>query len=115
MENITIHQLSSFIVDQARLSLLGPVIAVNVTFPEIYANGYYNLNGRLGDMFSLKGAGLFEAVVHKLRIYVKIVLGYSRGMYMKSFDLDFYVDAVELDLENFMGGDKVGRIMNDVN
>lgn len=115
VEDATINRLSTFTVDRARLSLIGPMIAVNISVPTIYVDGYYNISGKVGNVFPVYGAGAFQAMVYDFRIYVNTVLGYSRGMYMKSFDLDFSLETVDMALENFMGGDEVGRIMTEVN
>ncbi|KAF7400513.1 hypothetical protein HZH66_005697 [Vespula vulgaris] len=85
--DLTVYGLSTFIIESAKLSLIGPSISVNLLFPELYATGDYN---------------------------VSVVLGYSRGLYIKDFDLDFALTSVLFDIENFMGGDEVGRIMNKV-
>ncbi|KAK0074236.1 hypothetical protein PV326_012609, partial [Microctonus aethiopoides] len=114
VDDVTIDGLSTFIVDRARLSLIGPTIAVNLTIPTVHVNGYYNISGILGDMFQIRGAGPFIATAHDLRIFFETVLGYSRGMYMKSFELDFSIRGVNIRLENFMGGGKYGNIMNNV-
>ena len=80
----------------------------------VVARGYYNITGILGDLFKLHGSGNFVARASDFRIYFKTVLGYSRGMYMKSFDLDFSTESVNLELENFMGGDQIGIVMTEV-
>lgn len=113
-DNVTISGLSTFIVDRARLSLIGPTIAVNLTVPIVLVDGHYNLSGVVGDMFHIHGAGPFSATANDLSIFFETVLGYSRGMYMKSFVLDFSIGAVRTHLGNFMGGSKFGTIMNDV-
>lgn len=114
LKDVEIDHLSTFIVDRARLSLSGPTIAVNITVPTIYTHGDYKLSGILGDMFPLKGSGPFQVVIYGFKAYVHTVLGYSRGMYMKSFELDFSLEAVDLALENLMGDEKVSKVMNEV-
>lgn len=114
LKDVEIDHLSSFVVDRARLSLIGPTIAVNITVPTIYTHGDYNLSGILGNMFPLKGSGPFKVLIYGFKAYIHTVLGYSRGMYMKSFDLDFSLEAVDLALENLMGDEKVSKVMNEV-
>ncbi|XP_043289431.1 uncharacterized protein [Venturia canescens] len=114
LDNVTIDRLSSFNIDRARLSLIGPTITVNLSIPMVLTNGYYNISGIIDNMVPIHGAGHFEAVAHDFRIYFKTVLGYSHGMYMKSFDLDFSIKAADLSLENFMGGDESGTILTAV-
>lgn len=114
LDAVTIDGLSSFDIDRARLSLIGPTVTVNVSMPTVLANGYYNISGILGDLFKLHGSGMFTARVSDFRVYFMTVLGYSRGMYMKSFDLDFSMNSVNLELENFMGGDQMGTVMTEV-
>lgn len=114
IENLELRKLSTFLIDRAKLSLIGPTIAVNISIPEILATGYYNISGILGDMYPLRGAGSFEMTVRGFRAYVNTVLGYARGMYMKKFELDFSLRAIKIYLENFMGGEKIGQIMSQV-
>ncbi|KAG7212627.1 hypothetical protein KM043_012914 [Ampulex compressa] len=114
LNDLTISKLSTFVIDKAKLSLVGPSITVNLTFPEIFASGYYNISGILGNMFPLHGAGPFEAAIYDFRLYINIVIGFSRGLYVKSLDLDFSLGAADIHMENFMGGDKVGEVMNQV-
>lgn len=113
LKDVEIDHLSTFLVDRARLSLIGPTIAVNITVPTIYTHGDYNLSGILGNMFPLKGSGPFQVVIYGFKAYVHTVLGYSRGMYMKSFELDFSLEAIDLALENLMGDEKVSKVMNE--
>lgn len=114
IEDLELRKLSTFLIDRAKLSLIGPTIAVNISFPEIYASGYYNISGVLGDMYPIYGAGPFETTVRDFRVYANTVLGYARGMYMKKFDLDFSLRAIKIHLENFMGGQEIGQIMSKV-
>ncbi|XP_043668819.1 uncharacterized protein LOC122629460 isoform X1 [Vespula pensylvanica] len=112
--DLTVYGLSTFIIESAKLSLIGPSISVNLLFPELYATGDYNVSGILGDMFTIFGSGPFKATIYEFRLQFTVVLGYSRGLYIKDFDLDFALTSVLFDIENFMGGDEVGRIMNKV-
>lgn len=114
IEDLELRKLSTFSIDRAKMSLIGPTIAVNISIPEIYANGHYNISGVLGDTYPLHGAGSFETNIYNFRVYVNTVLGYARGMYMKRFDLDFSLRAVKIHLENFMGGEEIGQIMSKV-
>lgn len=114
IENLELRKLSTFLIDRAKLSLIGPTIAINISIPEIYATGNYNISGVLGDMYRLQGAGPFQMTIRDFRAYVNTALGYSRGMYMKSFILDFSLRAIKIHLENFMGGDDIGKIMSKV-
>ncbi|XP_063987512.1 uncharacterized protein LOC135167838 isoform X1 [Diachasmimorpha longicaudata] len=114
LDNMTISGITSFAVDRARLSLIGPSIAMNLTFPKLYMEGDYRLSGVLGDMFTIHGEGPVTATISDLRVYFATVLGYSRGMYLKSFDMDFTIGHIEIYLGNLMGDEKVGRVMNEV-
>ena len=114
VEDVKVEHLSNFVVDRARLSLIGPTIAVNITVPTIYTHGYYNISGILGNMFPLRGSGPFQVLIYGFKAYVHTVLGYSRGMYMKSFDLDFSIESVDLALENLMGNQAISKVMNEV-
>ncbi|XP_014605813.1 PREDICTED: uncharacterized protein LOC106787721 isoform X1 [Polistes canadensis] len=112
--DLTLYGLSSFLIESAKLSLIGPTISVNLLFPELYATGNYNISGILGHMFALFGSGPFKATIYEFRLKVTVVVGYSRGLYIKDFDFDFTLTSVLFDIENFMGGDEIGRIMNKV-
>lgn len=114
IEDLELRKLSTFSIDRAKMSLIGPTIAINISIPEIHATGFYNISGILGDMYSLHGAGSFKTNVYDFRVYVNTVLGYARGVYMKRFDLDFSLRAIKINLENFMGGEEIGQIMSKV-
>ncbi|EZA59584.1 uncharacterized protein LOC105275375 isoform X2 [Ooceraea biroi] len=114
IENLEVRKLSTFSIDRAKMSLIGPTIAINISIPEIYATGHYNISGILGDTYPIHGAGSFETNIYDFRVYVNTVLGYARGMYMKRFDLDFSLRAIKINLENFMGGEEIGEIMSKV-
>ncbi|KAI4501244.1 hypothetical protein M0802_003617 [Mischocyttarus mexicanus] len=112
--DLTVNELSLFVIENAKLSLIGPTISINLLFPELYATGNYNISGILGDMFMLFGSGPFRARIYEFRLKVTVVVGYSRGLYIKDFNLDFGLTSVLFDIENFMGGDEIGKIMNKV-
>lgn len=112
--DLIVHKLSTFLIDKAKLSLVGPTISVNVSVPEVYAEGQYNVSGNIGDKFVLRGAGPFRANIFDLRVYVHTVLGFSRGVYLKTFDLDFNVGSVILDVEDFMKDGNISKIMTKV-
>ncbi|XP_033223760.1 uncharacterized protein LOC117177275 isoform X2 [Belonocnema kinseyi] len=114
LKDVIVEQLSNFVVDRARLSLIGPTISVNITVPRIDTHGYYNVSGILGNMFPLRGSGPFAVLIYGFKAYVHTILGYSRGMYMKSFDLDFSIESVDLALENLMGNQEISKVMNEV-
>ncbi|XP_020282128.1 uncharacterized protein LOC109853943 isoform X2 [Pseudomyrmex gracilis] len=114
IEDLEMRKLSTFLIDRAKMSLIGPTIAVNISIPEIYATGHYNISGILGDTYKLRGAGPFEMTVNDFRAYVIIVLGYARGVYLRKFDLDFSLRAIKIHLHDFMGNEEVGLIMSKV-
>ncbi|XP_015188469.1 PREDICTED: uncharacterized protein LOC107072782 isoform X2 [Polistes dominula] len=114
VNDLTIYGLSSFLIESAKLSLIGPTISVNLLFPELYATGNYNVSGILGNMFTLFGSGPFNATIYEFRLKVTVVVGFSRGLYIKDLDLDFTLSSVLFNIENFMGGDEIGKLMNQV-
>ncbi|XP_076300502.1 uncharacterized protein LOC143218860 isoform X1 [Lasioglossum baleicum] len=114
IENLVLHNLSTFVTNKAKLSLIGPTITANVTVPHLYAEGLYNISGVLGNMVKLFGDGPFKADIYDFQIYVNTVLGYSRGVYLKTFDLDFNLRSLDVRLENFMGDEDLSRIMSKV-
>ncbi|XP_076756364.1 uncharacterized protein LOC143426657 isoform X2 [Xylocopa sonorina] len=114
LRNLTLHSLSTFVVNTAKLSLVGPTIAVNATIPQIQADGLYNISGMLGRSIPLHGSGPFKANINEFQLYVNTMLGFSRGVYLKTFDLDFSLKSVNIKLNNFMGDDDVGRVINKV-
>ncbi|XP_011881217.1 PREDICTED: uncharacterized protein LOC105569392 isoform X1 [Vollenhovia emeryi] len=114
IEDLEMRNLSTFLIDRAKLSLIGPTITINISIPEIYASGRYNISGILGGAYKLNGAGSFQTTVRDFRVYVNTVLGYARGMYLKRFDLDFSLRDIKMRLENFMGGEEIGQIMSQV-
>lgn len=114
IENLEVRKLSTFLIDRAKLSLIGPTISINISIPEIYAKGYYNISGILGETYPLRGAGPFEMNVRDIRAYVNTVLGYARGMYLKKFNLDFSLRAIKIHLKDFMGNEEIGQIMSKV-
>lgn len=114
IENLVLHNLSTFVINKAKLSLLGPTITANVTIPHVFVEGLYNISGIVGNMLNLFGDGPFKADVYDFQIYVNTVLGYNRGMYLKTFDLDFNLNSLDVRLENFMGDEELSRIMSKV-
>lgn len=114
IEDLIVHNLSTFVTNKAKLSLLGPTITLNITIPKIYAEGYYNISGILGGMVNLHGAGSFKADIYDFMLYVNTVLGYSRGAYLKTFDLDFWLTSMHVSLENFMGDEELAKVMSKV-
>ncbi|XP_076683719.1 uncharacterized protein LOC143376855 isoform X2 [Andrena cerasifolii] len=114
IENLEVHNLSTFVINKAKLSLVGPTITANITIPHVHARGYYNISGMVGDMLDLHGDGPFKADIYDFELYVHTVLGFSRGVYLKTFDLDFSLRTIDLGLENFMGDDELSRIMSKV-
>ncbi|XP_029050835.1 uncharacterized protein LOC114879758 isoform X1 [Osmia bicornis bicornis] len=114
IEDLVVHNLSTFVTNEAKLSLLGPTIDLNLTVPKIYAEGYYNISGLLGGMVHLHGAGSFQANIYNFMLYVHTVLGYSRGVYLKTFDVDFWLTSMHVNLENFMGDKELANLMSKV-
>ncbi|XP_043261114.1 uncharacterized protein LOC122402413 isoform X1 [Colletes gigas] len=114
IENLVVHNLSTFVTNKAKLSLIGPTITGNVTIPHVYAEGIYNISGKIGDMLQLNSSGPFKADIYDFNLYVNTVLGYSRGMYLKSFYLDFSLRSIDMRLENFMEDEELSQIMSKV-
>ncbi|XP_017885093.2 uncharacterized protein LOC108627975, partial [Ceratina calcarata] len=114
IEDLTLYGLSTFVVNNAKLSLIGPTITANVTIPRIHADGLYNISGILGFSIPLMGAGPFRADIYDFQLYVNTMLGYYRGVYLKTFDLDFSLKTMDVNLENFMNDEEVGRVMSKV-
>ncbi|CAL7942133.1 unnamed protein product [Xylocopa violacea] len=114
LQNLTLHNLSTFVVNKAKLSLIGPTIAANVTIPQIQTEGFYNISGILGHSIPLHGTGPFKANINDFQLYVNTMLGFYRGVYLKTFDLDFSLKSINVKLDNFMEDDDLGRVMNKV-
>lgn len=106
--------MSTFFINKAKLSLIGPTITANVTIPRIYVEGFYNISGILGSTVVLNGDGRLKANVYDFQLYVNTVLGYSRGMYLKTFDLDFSLKSVDTKLDNFMDDDELSDVVSKV-
>lgn len=58
LEHIKITHLSKFRLDYVHFSLSN-VLSLNLTFPQIDVTGYYDVNGKIGEMFHLFGKGPF--------------------------------------------------------
>lgn len=114
IQDLKLHNLSTFIVNKAKLSLIGPTIAANITIPRIYVEGFYNISGDLSQKFQLHGYGPFKGNVHDFQLYVNTILGYSRGVYLKTFDLDFTLRFIDINLKNLMDDQELNDIMNKV-
>ncbi|XP_076180144.1 uncharacterized protein LOC143153147 isoform X1 [Ptiloglossa arizonensis] len=114
IEDLIIHNLSTFVINKAKLSLIGPTITADITIPRVYAEGIYNISGKIGNMLDLNGSGPFKADVYDFNLYVNSVLGYSRGMYLKTFYLDFSLSSIDMELGNFMEDEELSRIMSKV-
>lgn len=112
--DLTLYNLSTFVVNKAKLSLIGPTIAANVSIPRIYMEGFYNVSGILGFMVPLHGGGPFKANINDFQLYVNTVLGYSRGVYLRTFDLDFSLKSIDANLENLMQDQELNRVMSKV-
>ncbi|XP_015430510.1 PREDICTED: uncharacterized protein LOC107187027 isoform X2 [Dufourea novaeangliae] len=114
IEDLVVHNLSTFVINKAKLSLIGPTITANVSVPHVFIEGVYNISGILGNMVHLHGAGPFQADIYDFQLYVNTILGYYRGVYLKTFDLDFNLSSMDVRLENFMGDEEISRIMSKV-
>ncbi|XP_068985437.1 uncharacterized protein [Bombus flavifrons] len=114
LEDIVLYNLSTFVVNKAKLSLIGPTFAANISIPEIYAEGLYNISGVLGNTVDLKGAGSFKANIYDFQLYVNSLLGFHKGVYLKTFDMDFSLRSIDINLGNFMDDDELSDVMNKV-
>lgn len=109
-----LYNLSTFVINKAKLSLIGPTFAANISIPEIYAEGLYNISGVLGNTVDLKGAGSFKANIYDFQLYVNSLLGFHKGVYLKTFDMDFSLRSIDINLGNFMDDDELSDVMNKV-
>ncbi|OAD54242.1 hypothetical protein WN48_08164, partial [Eufriesea mexicana] len=114
VEDLTLHNLSTFFINKAKLSLIGPTITANISVPRIYAEAFYNISGLLGSTLLLDGAGPLKANIYDFQLYVNTILGYSRGVYLRTFDLDFSLKSIDIKLDNFMDDDELNDVMNKV-
>ncbi|XP_016769295.1 uncharacterized protein LOC551572 isoform X3 [Apis mellifera] len=114
IQDLQLHNLSTFIINKAKLSLIGPTIAANITVPRIYVEGFYNISGDLSQKFQLHGYGPFKGNIHDFQLYINTILGYSRGVYLKTFDLDFTLKFIDINLKNLMDDQELNDIMNKV-
>lgn len=114
VQDLQLHNLSTFIINKAKLSLIGPTIAANITVPRIYVEGFYNISGDLSEKFQLHGYGPFKGNIHDFQLFINTILGYSRGVYLKTFDLDFTLRFIDINLKNLMDDQELNDIMNKV-
>ncbi|CAK9818712.1 hypothetical protein ANTQUA_LOCUS9912 [Anthophora quadrimaculata] len=114
INDLYLHNLSTFVTNKAKLSLIGPTITANVTIPRIHVEGIYSISGNLGQMVALNGSGPFQGDISDFQLYVNTMLGFSRGVYLKTFDLDFALKSMEINLENFMNDEELSRVMSKV-
>ncbi|KOC64450.1 hypothetical protein WH47_01618 [Habropoda laboriosa] len=114
IDDLNLHNLSTFVINKAKLSLIGPTITANVTIPRIHVEGFYNISGMLGKMVALNGSGPFQANVYDFQLYVNTMLGFSRGVYLKTFDIDFSLKSMDVALENFMNDEELSSVMSKV-
>ncbi|KAK9297596.1 hypothetical protein QLX08_008745 [Tetragonisca angustula] len=114
LENLSLYNLSTFVVNKAKLSLIGPIFAANISVPEIHIEGFYNITGDIGNTVDLQSAGPFKANVYDFQLYVSSLLGYRKGVYLKTFYMDFSLRSIDINLENFMDDDELTDVMNKV-
>lgn len=114
IEDLNIYNLSTFVINKAKLSLIGPTITANISVPQIHVEGLYNVSGELGFLIPLDDAGPFKANITDIQVYVHAMLGYSRGLYLKIFDIDFSLKSIDLDLENFRHDKEISSVISKV-
>lgn len=114
LENLSLYNLSTFVVNKAKLSLIGPIFAANISVPKIHIEGFYNISGDIGNTVDLQGSGPFKADVYDFQLYVSSLLGFRKGVYLKTFYLDFSLRSIDINLENFTDDDELTDVMNKV-
>ena len=55
-----------------------------------------------------------EANVYDFQLYVNSLLGFHKGVYLKTFDMDFSLRSIDINLGNFMDDDELSDVMNKV-
>ncbi|KAK1123546.1 hypothetical protein K0M31_008251 [Melipona bicolor] len=114
LENLSLYNLSTFVVNKAKLSLIGPIFAANISVPKIHIEGFYNISGDIGNTVDLQGSGPFKADVYDFQLYVSSLLGFRKGVYLKTFYMDFSLRSIDINLENFTDDDELTDVINKV-
>lgn len=90
-------------------------ILVNLTLPELYVKGHYNLDGKFVKIFPIYGSGRFEINATEICIAGRGKLRFANGtLEMNVLKLDLLWKTIAVFLENFLGGGDFSEVLQRV-
>ncbi|KFM82826.1 hypothetical protein X975_20307, partial [Stegodyphus mimosarum] len=105
IKELTVSCLSLFNVSNLQPNLEEFFLRINLSLPEIYVKGHYNVNGRLLKIFPIYGQGYFNINATEISIAGTGQLGFtSDTMQMSLLKLDLHWEHLAVFMENFLGG-----------
>ncbi|XP_072376492.1 uncharacterized protein [Diabrotica undecimpunctata] len=116
-EDITIRQISKFIVDKEKLSDLGKLrfrLDLNLTFPSIKVNGTYQVNGLIGQTFRIFGNGPFKLNIIYLKVATTTILKFTLPgqLQVENIKINPRIRKLENNFENMMNDPDTGALIN---
>ncbi|KYB29376.1 uncharacterized protein LOC100142563 [Tribolium castaneum] len=116
VEDVTVKHISKFEIDDERFSDLGNLrfkLDLNLTFPYLTIDGFYKLNGIIGDSIPVFGNGKFwlHLIDFKLAISAVIKFDYLK-LRLTSLNIDIKLRKLENHFDNLMDDEEIGELFN---
>ncbi|RZB40572.1 uncharacterized protein BDFB_008715, partial [Asbolus verrucosus] len=104
VEDVTVKHISKFVIDKERFTDLGNLrfkLDLNLTFPYLVINGFYKVNGIIGDSISIFGDAI-SAIIKFESLRLKLT----------SLDIDIKLRKLQNNFDNLMGNKEIGDLFN---
>ncbi|XP_076345760.1 uncharacterized protein LOC143244625 [Tachypleus tridentatus] len=116
-KNLVIKGMSYFYLEQLATSLKYLSISFSITLEDLFASGYYELDGLIISFIPLRGNGSCIMQVKNVTLSATASLDTTEDGKLQmanDFDVFIYFDSVYLDFENLLGGGKWTEVIKNV-
>lgn len=120
LDHGNLTELSSYSIDYTKINVFGLSVAVNFSLPEIKAKGHYDIDGEIGDLLPVYGAGDFHLTVKEFSASVVVTAGTDdQGfIFVRNLDLGFNVVGLDTHFDGLLDGgdesDLANRLISDI-
>jgi len=116
VEDVTVKHISKFTIDKQKFTVLSNLefkLDLNLTFPLLVINGFYELDGAIGDMFTVFGNGRFWLHLIDFKVGTSAIVKFKYpGLRVTALNVDLKLKKLENNFENFMGDKEMGELFN---
>ncbi|KAJ3650314.1 hypothetical protein Zmor_022009 [Zophobas morio] len=116
VQDVTVRHISKFVIDDEKFKDLGGLrykLDLNLTFPRLTIDGFYKLNGLVGDSIPIFGEGEFWLNLIDFKLAISTVIQFDHlKLKLTSLFINIKLRKLENHFDNFMHDEEIGELFN---